>query len=55
MLVLSVIQEIDQTLMHTRMVHRPQVSGLSMFGDMLAKELSTGATRSRAVALGERQ
>jgi|GEM_PF-6172662 hypothetical protein len=55
MFVMPVIQEIGQALMHTRVVLLPQMPGLSMFSDVLAKELPTGTPRSWSISSGERR
>jgi hypothetical protein len=53
-LVVAVIQEVSQPLVHTGVVFLAQVPCLGVFGDVLAEELAACAARGRAVPLRER-
>jgi hypothetical protein len=53
MLVVAVIQEVSQPLVHTGVVFLAQVPGPGVFGDVLAEELTASAARCRAVPLRE--
>lgn len=53
MLVVAVIQEIRQSLMHTGVMFLAQVPCLGMFGNVLAEELTAGAARRGAIPLRE--
>lgn len=52
MFVIAMIQKIRQPLVPPWVVPGPQVTRLSVFGDMLTEEPTTGTARSRAVAFG---
>jgi hypothetical protein len=54
MLVVAVIQEIGQPLVHTGVVFLAQVPCLGVFGDVLAEKLTAGAARGWAIPLRER-